>query len=73
MWIVGDIVDEEHQVSSERGMVTEIDREGISRGVAAGFPIKVIAAGIGRSVNVVSREKDWFRAIPQRYASGNVP
>ncbi|MGH3831566.1 MAG: IS30 family transposase [Pseudonocardiaceae bacterium] len=37
-------------------MVTEADREEISRGVAEGLEVKVIAARIGRSPSVVSRE-----------------
>ncbi|MGH3710128.1 MAG: helix-turn-helix domain-containing protein, partial [Pseudonocardiaceae bacterium] len=37
-------------------MVTEADREEISRGIAEGVEGKVIAARIGRPASVVSRE-----------------
>ena len=37
-------------------MLTEVDREEISRGIAEGLEGKVIAARIGRCLRVVSRE-----------------
>ncbi|MGH3698272.1 MAG: IS30 family transposase [Pseudonocardiaceae bacterium] len=43
-------------MSCERRPLTEVDREEISRGVAEGLEGKVIAARIGRSPGVVSRE-----------------
>lgn len=43
-------------MSCERRMVTEADREEISRGIAEGVEGKVIADRIGRSPSVVSRE-----------------
>ncbi|MEO7195400.1 MAG: helix-turn-helix domain-containing protein [Pseudonocardiaceae bacterium] len=43
-------------MSCERKMLTEGDREEISRGAAEGLEVKVIAARIGRYPSVVSRE-----------------
>ncbi len=43
-------------MSCERRLVTEADREEISRGIVEGVEGKVIAARIGRSPSVVSRE-----------------
>ncbi|MGH3756135.1 MAG: IS30 family transposase [Pseudonocardiaceae bacterium] len=43
-------------MSCERRPLTEVDREEISRGIAGGLEGKVIAARIGRSPGVVSRE-----------------
>ena len=37
VWIVGDAVDEEHRVDCQRRMLTGVDREEISRGVAGGL------------------------------------
>ena len=43
-------------MASVRRMLTEEDREEITRGLAAGLSYKEIAAGIGRDCSVVSRE-----------------
>jgi IS30 family transposase len=43
-------------VSCQRRMLTEADREEISRGIAEDLEGKVIAARIGRCPSVVSRE-----------------
>jgi IS30 family transposase len=72
VWIVGDAVDEEHRVDCQRRMLTEVDREEISRGVAGGVEGKVIAAGIRRCPSVVSREiarhggRGSYRAVVAR-------
>ncbi|MGH3830485.1 MAG: transposase [Pseudonocardiaceae bacterium] len=56
-------------MSCERKMLTEVDREEISRGAAEGVEVKVVAARIGRSPSVVSREiarhggRDQYRAV----------
>lgn len=59
----------------ERRMLTEADREEISRGVAEGLEGKVIAARIGRCPSVVSREitrhggRASYRAVVARRAA----
>ncbi|MGH3699732.1 MAG: transposase [Pseudonocardiaceae bacterium] len=59
-------------MSCERRMVTEADREEISWGIAEGVEGKVIAARIGRSPSVVSREiirhggRAGYRAVVAR-------
>ncbi|MGH3684718.1 MAG: hypothetical protein ACRDRU_13395, partial [Pseudonocardiaceae bacterium] len=52
----GDTVDEEHRVSCERRMVTEADREEISRGIAEGVEGKVIAARIRWLVTAIQQQ-----------------
>ncbi len=61
---------------AHRRMLTETDREEISRGIVAGREGQVIAARIGRCPSVVSREiarhggRDGYRAVAvQRVAA----
>jgi IS30 family transposase len=70
--LVGDIVDEEHRVGGQRRMLTEADREEISRGIAEELEGTVIATRIGRCPSVVSREifrhggRAGYRAVAAR-------
>jgi IS30 family transposase len=55
-------------------MLTETDREEISRGIVEGVEVRVIAARIGRSPSLVSREitrhggRDGYRAVAAQRA-----
>ena len=59
-------------MSGQRRMLTEADREEISRGIAEDLEGKVIAARIGRCPSVVSREiarhggRAHYRAVAAR-------
>ena len=54
---------------AQRRMLTETDREEISRGIVEGLEVQVIAARIDRSPSVVSRDiarhggRDGYRAV----------
>jgi IS30 family transposase len=56
-------------------MLTEIDREEISRGIVEGLEVQVIAVRIGRSPSVVSREiarhggREGYRAVAAQRAA----
>jgi transposase, IS30 family len=62
-------------VSGQRRMLTEVDREGISRGIAENLEGTAIAERIGRSPSVVSREiarhggRAGYRAVAARRAA----
>ncbi len=59
---------------AQRRMLTEQDREEISRGIVAGLQGQVIAARIGRCPSVVSRElgRHGCRAGYRAVAAGRV-
>jgi transposase, IS30 family len=60
---------------AQRRMLTETDREEISRGIVEGLEVQVIVARIGRSPSVVSRDiarhggRDGYRAVAAQRAA----
>ena len=73
----GGIVPAERQRSSR--VLSLVEREEISRGIAAGYTIRAIARGLDRAVSTVSQEvslhggRELYRPLKPTWQLGNPP